>query len=153
VPPPGQQPIPGQPYNPFANQTAGQPYNPFQQNTGQAPLPGQPNVQAGGSQPPGAAGQPNQAVGLIQQILTTPRQPPASVAGLTGGGAGIAGVASTAEGKGIHVVRDRSKYKEWEFIYTMRTDSTGQPILPQQLPPGASPQQQPQQQQQSQAGR
>jgi hypothetical protein len=108
------------------NPTGGQPYNPFQQNAGQAP--GQPNVQ----QPPGT-GQAN-AAGIISGLLTTPRQPPESVTGLTGGGAGIAGVASTADGKGIHVVRDRSKYKEWEFIYTMRTDSAGRVVLLPQLP-------------------
>jgi len=57
-------------------------------------------------------------------------------------------VASDAEGKGIHVIRDHSKYKEWEFIYTLRINSTGQVTLPQQIPGLQQPQQQQQQQQQ-----
>ena len=62
---------------------------------------------------------------MIQQILTTPRQPPSSIAGFTTGNTGgIAGVASTAEGKGIHVVNDHTKYKEWEFVYDLKKDKT-----------------------------
>ena len=36
------------------------------------------------------------------------------------GGAGIAGVASTQSGVGIKRYNDRSKYKEWEFIFDYR---------------------------------
>jgi hypothetical protein len=62
---------------------------------------------------------------LIQQILTTPRQPPSSAGGFTTGSTGgIAGVASTAEGKGIHVINDHAKYKEWEFVYDLKKDKT-----------------------------
>jgi hypothetical protein len=43
---------------------------------------------------------------------------------LTGGGTGIAGVASNAEGKGIHVVNDHTKYKEWEFVYDLKNDKS-----------------------------
>ena len=32
-------------------------------------------------------------------------------------GGGIAGVASNSEGEGVMVYNDRSKYKEWEFIF------------------------------------
>jgi len=63
-------------------------------------------------------------VGLINQILTTPRQAPSSVGGLTGGGSGIAGVASNAEGKGIHIINERTKYKEWEFVYDLKKDKS-----------------------------
>jgi len=43
---------------------------------------------------------------------------------LTGGGTGIAGVASNAQGKGIHVVNDHTKYKEWEFVYDLKNDKS-----------------------------
>jgi hypothetical protein len=129
APLPGQIPNPGQTFNPVANQNPGQlqgpfPRNPFPQNPAQ---PGQPLP--GGTQPqpgtPGAGGPQSQAVNLIQQILTTPRQPPPSVAGLTTGATGgIAGVASNAPGKGIHVVDDHTKYKEWEFVYDLKKDKT-----------------------------
>jgi hypothetical protein len=62
---------------------------------------------------------------LIQGLLTTPRQPPASIAAFTSGNTGgIAGVASTADGKGIHVINDHTKYKEWEFVYDIKKDKT-----------------------------
>jgi hypothetical protein len=75
-----------------------------------------------GAQPPGAPGRQS-ATNLIQQLLTTPRQPPSSISGLTTGATGgIAGVASTADGKGIHVINEHNKYKEWEFIYDLKKD-------------------------------
>ena len=64
---------------------------------------------------------------LIQQLLTTPRQPPSSIGntnGVTGGMTGIAGVGGNADGKGIHVIKDHTKYKEWEFIYDIKDDKT-----------------------------
>jgi hypothetical protein len=143
VPPAGQPGIPGQPpqlqpqfpgQQPFAGQ------QPPAQNPGVTPLPGQSNPfpqnitpQAGGQTPIGlgsntngpANGQAQTAAGLIQGLLTTPRQPPSSVTGFTTGNTGgIAGVASTAEGKGIHVVNDHTKYKEWEFVYDIKKDKT-----------------------------
>jgi hypothetical protein len=92
---------------------------------------------APGSANPAAPGGANAAAGLIQQILTTPRQPPSSIAntnGVSGGMTGIAGVGGTAEGKGIHVVNDHTKYKEWEFIYDIKNDATavGQGAVQQQ---------------------
>src|SRR5205085_1894358 len=92
------------------------------------------------------------------QILTTPRQPPSSIGGLTGGGTGIAGVASTAEGTGIHIISDHSKYKEWEFVYDLKNDKSAlgqqqqlqqmqQNGLQQQQQNGLQQQQQQQQQQ------
>jgi hypothetical protein len=41
-----------------------------------------------------------------------------------GGGTGIAGVASNAEGKGIHIINEHSKYKEWEFVYDLKNDKS-----------------------------
>lgn len=63
---------------------------------------------------------------MIQNLLTTPRQPPSSISSAftTGNTGGIAGVASTADGKGIHKVNDRTKYKEWEFVYDLKKDKT-----------------------------
>lgn len=129
---PGQPPIPGQPSAPpmpigfppgltppsagYQGQTPGAPAT-FPQTPYVPQLPGQPSA--------GAAGQPQSAASMIQQILTTPRQPPASIAAFTSGNTGgIAGVASTADGKGIHLVNDHSKYKEWEFVYDLKKDKT-----------------------------
>jgi len=112
---PGFQQTPSQ-------QTGQQPFNqpPFGQQVGQQAggQPGQPGT--------GGAPAPNQdAANLIQQILTTPRQPPSSAGGFTSANTGgIAGVASTAEGKGIHVINDHSKYKEWEFYYDLKKDKS-----------------------------
>jgi hypothetical protein len=72
---------------------------------------------------------------VIQNLLTTPRQPPSTLGGFSGGGAGLAGVASTAKGTGIHLINERSKYQEWEFVYDLKNDksSAGQQQLLQQL--------------------
>jgi hypothetical protein len=121
-----------------------------------APEGGQPAISpnqtagAGGTGEAGAAG-PNAAILAIQQSLTSPRQVPTPGTGgaggnasspLSGGGIGIAGVASTSEFQGIKRYKDRSKYKEWEFVFDM--SSLQQLQNPQQ--------QQQQQQQQGQAG-
>jgi hypothetical protein len=65
---------------------------------------------------------------------------------LTGGGSGIAGVASNAEGQGIHIINDHNKYKEWEFVYDLKNDKSVlgaaaglQPQLGGGLVPGANP--------------
>jgi hypothetical protein len=81
---------------------------------------------AGGVVPAGnaPAGQQNPALGLIGTLLTSPRQAPSTTGAFTGGGTGIAGVASNAEGKGIHVVNDHTKYKEWEFVYDLKNDKS-----------------------------
>jgi hypothetical protein len=91
---------------------------------------------------PGAA--PNAALGLINQILTTPRQPPAGVTGGSTGlqmQGGIAGVASKDADIGIMRYHDRKKYNEWEFIYDYKKDKTLGAVAgagPQQAAP-ASP--------------
>jgi hypothetical protein len=85
---------------------------------------------AGARQAGGAA--PTQAADLIRQILTNPRPggaPPGVGAAGAGGqtiAGGIAGVATTIEDdtEGIKVYNERSKYKEWEFIYDMREDKS-----------------------------
>lgn len=132
----GQQPQqqPGAPPAPNPSYPAGlnRPMSPQQQQPRQ---PGRPVFGFGGQSPfqqggtgganPGA-GQPgggNAALGMIQQILTTPR--PGGLSGVAGqqqaaaGGVpgGIAGVATTAEAEGIMVYNERTKYNEWEFLY------------------------------------
>jgi hypothetical protein len=135
------QPVPAQPVDPSqpapapiqfppgAGQTppgqtpAGQ--SPSPQNPALPQMPGQQAGQLPGQPGQGAPGAPQTAANLIQQILTTPRQPPSSIAGFTSGNTGgIAGVASTGEGKGIHKVNDHTKYKEWEFVYDLKKDKT-----------------------------
>jgi hypothetical protein len=163
---PGQVPYPGQPV-PYSNPgqpgypspptgPPGMPGQPYVQNPGQQIypqiqgrggfIPGQPaagGFPIGGAPAPGAS---NQAVNLIQQILTTPRQPPANLGNTAVGAGGIAGVASNAEGEGIHVINEHSKYKEWEFVYDLKNDKNMTGGLQQQIPgqqipglPGAQP--------------
>jgi type II secretory pathway pseudopilin PulG len=96
---------------------------------------------------PAAPGQPgapsNDALNLIQRILTTPRTAPPGAAGTQQGsagfGAGIAGVATTHEGEGVKVYNERTLYKEWEFLYDPRQDATSglQPGIQQQPVEGA----------------
>ncbi len=116
-PAPGSTPTP----QPTANTPTPAQMSPFGQGfgPGQSGVPGQPGA------PGQAGGQQQSAASIIQSILTTPRQPPSSIAAFTSGNTGgIAGVASTADGKGIHVINDRRKYKEWEFIYDLKKDKT-----------------------------
>lgn len=126
TPPGAGNPLqPNQPYNPNQPYAPNQPFNP---NPPQQFTPQQGSFGAMNS------GAQNQATGLINSILTTPRQPPSSL-GLQGGGTGLAGVASTAKGIGIHVINDRKKYQEWEFVYDIKNDKTtgvGQAIQQQQ---------------------
>ena len=145
---PGQPGVPGMP-------PAG--FNPLLPNGLQGTYPGAPvNSQTGGVSPsfpystqPGVQGAPtpfaqpgltttnptgqqpgqNQALNLINQILTTPRA--GGLAGTNqpmGGlqvGPGLAGVASTVERKGIKVYNEKVKYNEWEFIYDLTKDTKG----------------------------
>jgi hypothetical protein len=90
--------------------------NPIQLNPSQTPAPA---TQAVGDTPQQTLPQQSQAANPI------PNQTPAPVMGFFGGIAGgIVGVASYAEGTGIHVVNDHTRYKEWELIYDVRKDRT-----------------------------
>jgi hypothetical protein len=155
---PGQPGFPGQPGIPsqpgFPGMPVQQPTDPNQPGQPQlpaqppSPFPGQQYANPGGGAGPATAGGPgaqgNQAANMIQQLLTTPRQPPSATGFTTGNTGGIAGVASTAEGKGIHVINDRTKYKEWEFVYDIKKDKTAigaagvaqQQQIQQQMQPG-----------------
>jgi hypothetical protein len=43
-------------------------------------------------------------------------------------------VASTAAGEGIMLINDRSKYKEWEFVYDFKNDKSQMGAVPGMLP-------------------
>jgi len=68
----------------------------------------------------------NSAADMINRILTTPRPGgmPTQNTNQGGASAGIAGIASQAEGEGILVYNERTAYKEWEFIYNQSQDPT-----------------------------
>jgi hypothetical protein len=115
--PPQQPPVgPQQPQSPFGNQPQGPAFGNQPQLQ---PVPDQVKNQIFGvNQPAGFGRQGNMTIG-----------------------GGIAGIASKSEEEGIKVYNDRSKYKEWEFIYDPRKDNTnalsgmgrmpGQPVNPQ----------------------
>jgi type II secretory pathway pseudopilin PulG len=144
------QPQPGAYPGPPANsQTGG--VSPFPYSTQPGAQGAQPPFpQPGGTTTPGAQ-QPgqNQALNLINQILTTPR-PQGGLAAGTGQplgtqiGGGIAGVASTLERAGIKIYNEKQKYNEWEFLYDLTKDKTGMGAA---MAAGGMPQQQQQQQQ------
>jgi hypothetical protein len=113
------QPYPGQPY-------PGQPY------PGSVPGPGQYNpavIQPNPQFPPqGNTAATNPGLAAVQQAILNPAARQSSFANpgqqQQGFGGGIAGVGVPAEikGSGIMVVKDRSKYREWEFIYDPKED-------------------------------
>jgi hypothetical protein len=115
----------------------------FQQQF-QQQFPNQGGVQPGTPGVPGGAS--NAAIGLINQLLTTPRQPPpgavpAPTANLTAGGLGIAGVASTHTGPTIKVYGERQKFNEWEFVFELQQGLAAQ-VPGQQQNQGQNPNQQ-----------
>jgi len=67
----------------------------------------------------------NNALGMIQNLLTTPQQPQAGNMTAIGAG-GLAGVASTYKAPSIKIYKDRQKYNEWEFIFDLKTAMPGQ---------------------------
>ena len=86
---------------------------------GGPPLPGGQGGFGGGA-PGGIAVNP--ATQMIQQILTRPNpQGLAKIQGGLGGalamGGGIAGVASKHDAEGIKIYKEKTNYKEWEFVY------------------------------------
>jgi hypothetical protein len=131
-----QNPNPGQ--NPAQNPNSGQ-YPGQNSNPGQGITP--PGFGPGGPSPaPGGGPGANPAINQIQQSLFGPRQFPTNPTAatsqnqtLSGGGIGIAGVASKAEFEGIKRYRDQSAYNKWEFTYD---NSTMQQMQQQQTPQG-----------------
>jgi hypothetical protein len=91
----------------------------------------------------------NNALGMIQNLLTTPQQPQAGNMGAIGAG-GLVGVASTYKAPSIKIYKDRQKYNEWEFIFDLKSAMPGQgqgqgtlPGLGQGAPSGQNPNGQP----------
>ena len=83
---------------------------------------------------------------MMQNMLNGPNganvqgQPAAGAAnGLLAGG-GIAGVASKAEGRGIKMVNDQSRYSLWEFYYDPSQDQKGNALGTGAAPAGANTQ-------------
>jgi len=81
------------------------------------------NSSFGGSPQPGQ-GAPNQAIQAIRGILSGGRANPQQSAGGTGAGiaGGIAGVASKRDMQAIKVYKERTNYKEWEFLFDMKKE-------------------------------
>jgi hypothetical protein len=140
---------PGQPVN---SQTGGVSPYPYSTQPGAQGAP-PPFGQPGTTPLPGGQPGQNQALTLINQILTTPRS-----AGVAAGsqpmgglqiGGGIAGVASTVERTGIKIYNEKEKYNEWEFLYDLTKDKTGMGAA---LGAGIQQQQHQQGQQQGQPG-
>ncbi len=99
------------------NPAGGAPVYPGQ--TPGSPMPGAAGATGMGF-PGSAPGQPNQAVNMINNILTSPR--PGGLAGIQAatagmGGTGIAGVASNVDEDAIMVYADQTNYSLWEFVY------------------------------------
>jgi hypothetical protein len=95
-------------------------------------------------------GAPNEALRMINQILTAPRQGQQGAQGGMMGGArgtgmaagigGLAGVASKKDMEGIMLYNEQSNYKKWEFVYDLTKEmaskgmagAPGGPAGPQQ---------------------
>jgi hypothetical protein len=124
---PGGQPAayPGAPVN-SQNGGAAFPYSTQPTSPGATTPFGQPGLSIN---PAGQGPGQNQALNLINQILTTPRANGLAAATQPMGGMqigpGIAGVASTLERTGIKIYNDKVKYNEWEFIYDLTKDTKG----------------------------
>jgi len=136
---PGGQPFPGGQSFPGAQPFPGSSPFPGAQ-PGTQPFPGQPQLtdpSQGGVGP--NAGPNNAATNLINQLLTTPRQPPAGVSvgnPASGAGLGIAGVASKYEGASLKLYKERQKFKEWEFVFDPNANAPKAPAQGNPLGPG-----------------
>ncbi|HWR54506.1 MAG TPA: hypothetical protein VN428_25585, partial [Bryobacteraceae bacterium] len=74
---------------------------------------------------PSVAPVPKQVLeGIYGQRQSAPTFGGGRQGGMNFGGGGIAGVASKSEEAGIKLYNERSKYKEWEFLYDPRKDGT-----------------------------
>ena len=118
---------PGTTQTPFGNQTS---FSPPVNQGGDVPAqPFNPQVNNPNGAPglPGAGGGANQAINLINNLLTTPRPAPAGIGPnqQASSGGGIAGVASTFKGPSIKSYGDRDKYEEWEFVFQLNQQGTG----------------------------
>jgi hypothetical protein len=149
----GNEPGPGPAY-PDAGAPAQEPSPTAGASNGNPAAP-DPNAMVNPNQPAaGLAGATGGTGSVAQQImgsLMAPRQSPTAAApgqnqSITGGGIGIAGVASSSPLQGIKRYKDKSKYKEWEFVFDMTS------LQQLQNPQQAQPQQQQQPGQAQQPG-
>lgn len=129
-PQPGMGPLPGG--LPGGIQQGGFPGGIPQQGPQAGPRPGfgqipDPTRSAASSQTQ-QPGQSNQALNMINQILTNPQnrlqvgQPTGAQTPALAGK--IAGFASKYKAEGIKVIEERTKINEWEFIYDFRKDKS-----------------------------
>ncbi|HME06069.1 MAG TPA: hypothetical protein VKG25_03430, partial [Bryobacteraceae bacterium] len=143
---PGVQPYPGQPGQPVqypggitstytempgtpgaTDPNTGQPFTtpPPNSSSPQMNAPsGFPNTGNAANSNGNSAGSSNSAIGAINKSIFGAAPTSAFNSPQNGMGAGIAGVGLPAEfkGKGIMVIKERSKYREWEFIYDPKDD-------------------------------
>ena len=96
------------------------------QNAGNPATPGNPAIPGNPANPriPGnpIAGPGDVARGINDALRTARPIPNGGTSGgqqLAGGGIGIAGVASKSPFRGIKTYNDRTKYKEWEFVFDL----------------------------------
>ena len=90
---------------------------------------------------------------MIRRMLTTPN--PQGLAAAMGAqqsqglGGGIVGIASKLDREGIKIYKEKTNYKEWEFVYDPNQQAGGGANLPGQrqgtLGPGMNPGGQPMQ--------
>ena len=135
---PGQPPqgIPGLPIPPQPGDAQNPPF-------------GQPGINPPVANQPGGAqqGSPNAALGLINQLLTNPRQTSTTPTVSTNNQIGaIAGVASTHKGPSIKIYKDQTQYEMWEFVFSPTASTVpgaggGLPGVPQNTPGSNQPQQ------------
>jgi hypothetical protein len=128
-------------------------YNATPANNGQLRLPGSGSTSFGPSGQGATGINVNPATDMIRRMLTTPN--PQGLAAAMGAqqsqglGGGIVGIASKLDREGIKIYKERTNYKEWEFVYDPNQQAGGGANLPGQrqgaLGPGMNPGGQPMQ--------
>jgi hypothetical protein len=111
----------------FGASAPSSPASPSSGSSGTAGAGSGPSPMTGGAA--GEAGQQNQALRLINQILSAPRQTgqggafgSQSGTGVATGIGGLAGVASKKDMDGIMVYNEQTNYKKWEFVYDLKKE-------------------------------
>ena len=116
----GPNGMPNNPANPY-----GAPVN--SQFQGQSPYSTAQNPNGFSNNNFNQPGQQTSPAQMINNLLTSPR-PGGAPAGIGGGGVtgtvvgGLAGVATTVKGHGIHTYEDQDEYQKWEFYYDLNKD-------------------------------
>lgn len=99
------------------------------QGTAMAPgaLPGQPGSGAAGSARPGQ-------IATSPGLVAVPERGPGGATAAAGSRGGIVGVASTSPAPSLRLYKGRSKYNEWQFVYTQVSMGVGAPGQGQPMP-------------------